>query len=277
MSVIQSNIDKKVIASLKSQKPTCGECVGFSTEVVKGKKLCNGCGVLDSSKPCSQFVPNTNDLREVVEDEGGFTALSRLIARVDDSKLRVLGAVIMREKLTREAGFQMGQKVYVRYRGQAKSNYLSNFMSAYIMYADREVVRIASRDGKINMTFTGRSRDAVISPDEFYALADRMRKRGKFADPEVHRQVAKHLRCLEEHELGLSAQMNEFDIPTIDTVFKANKIKKQKGKNQIDDLVSIVNSIEKGFDVAASKKKKSTGLDSKKVRRTGGVTEIDVT
>lgn len=272
MTSMKKSIEKKVVESLKNQKPTCGDCIGFNCEIVRDKSLCEKRGIIATSKPCKQFVPDTDAVRPLVEDEDTFIGLSRMVANVDDGQLRKLGALIMREKQTRAAGYHMGQKVYVRYRGLARANYLSNFMSAYIMYADRNVVKIASRNGKIGMTFAGRARDAVLSPEEFEPLRDKMIKRGKYADPEVQKQVSKHLRCLEEYELGLTDQIDKGEIPTIDKVFKSNKVKQKKGTN---DLVSIVNAIESGYEIAGESKKSKKKSKSKSKQK-GGVTHIDV-
>lgn len=237
--------------------------------------MCENRDIIATSKPCKQFVPDTNSLVSLVEDEETFIALSSIVGNVSDNQLRKLGAMIMREKQTRAAGFNMGQKVYVRYRGLSRSNYLSNFMSAYIMYADRNVTKVASRDGKISMTFAGRARDAILSMEEFEPIRDKMIKKGKYTDPDVQKNVSKHLRCLEEYELGLTDQIDKGEIPTIDKVFKTNKTKQKKGTN---DLVSIVNAIESGYQIGGEKKPKSKKRKPAKgkTKRSGGVTQIDV-
>src|SRR5690606_38683816 len=96
-------------------------------------------------------------------------------------------------------------------------------------------------------------------------------KQGKYADPEVQRQVSKILRCVEEYELGLADVNDRGEIPTIDKVFKTNKIKKGKS-GDMSDLVSIVNAIEQGFELKPGRKSKRAS--GKKTE--GGVTEIDV-
>lgn len=154
MSSVVRNVQKKVLAELKSQKPTCGDCVGFCKEILKDKKLCNSVGIItESSKICNKFKPNTYDLIPLIEEGKTFEALRTLVRGIPDDKLRIVGAMFMREHLTRNSGYNMGQKVYVRYRGQANSNYLSNFFSAYILYADKDMIRVTSQDGKCFMTY----------------------------------------------------------------------------------------------------------------------------
>jgi len=277
---IKKNIESKIIASLKSQKPTCGDCVGFDCEIIRDKRLCQSAGIVDIQKPCRQFVPNTNNLSSLVAQEDTFIELARLVGQVNDNQLRHLGAVIMREKQTRNEGFGLGEKVYVRYRGLARSNYVSNFMSAFIMYADRNTVRVTSRDGKISMTFQGRARDAVMTADAFEPIREKMIKKGRYADPETQKAVSKHLRCLEEYELGLNEDIGKGEIPTIDKVFQSNKIKKVKGAG---DLISIVNAIESGYQLGDKKKSKGNESTqdrpkkSKGSKLSGEIVEIDVT
>lgn len=268
---MRKNIEAKVIDSLKDQRPTCGDCVGFECEIVRDKKLCCERGIMATQKPCRQFVPDTNSLSSLVEDEETFIALSRIVNAIDESQLRKLGALLMREKQTRSEGFNMGQKVYVRYRGQARADYLSNFMTAYIMYADADVIRITSRDGKLTMTFAGRAKEAIYGDEEFEPIRTKMIKKKRYTDPNVQRHVAKHLRTLEEYELGLSDQIDSGEIPTIDKVFKSNKVKKKKGSN---DLVSIVNAIESGYSVKPERPRKTKSSKTKKGK--GGVKIIDV-
>lgn len=271
MGTMQKNIEAKVVDSLKDQKPTCGDCVGFNCEIVRDKKLCSERGIISTQKPCRQFIPDTNSLSSLVEDEETFIALARIVNSIDESQLRKLGALIMREKQTRNAGYHMGEKVYVRYRGQARADYLSNFMTAYIMYADHNVIRVCSKNGKLTMTFSGRAQEALYSIETFEPIRQKMLKKHRYADPNVQRHVAKHLKTLEEYELGLSDKIDVGEIPTIDKVFKVNKVKKSKGTP--NDLVGIVSAIESGYEVAktATKKKKKS-----KSRVKGGVKEIDV-
>lgn len=235
--------------------------------------MCSNRDIIATSSPCNKFVPDTNEMSSLVEDEETFMALSRIVGSVEDSQLRKLGAILMREKQTRAQGYQMGQKVYVRYRGMARANYLSNFMSAYIMYADRDVIRITSQNAKHTMTYHGRARDAIYTPDQFDSLREKMIKRGNFTDPDVQKHVSKHLRCLEEYELGLSDQIDKGEIPTIDKVFRSEKPKKDKGMGS--DLVSIVNAIESGVDLNAAKRGKKKKKATKSKRR-NGVTTVDV-
>ena len=193
---------------------------------------------------------------------------ARLVDELPDSKLRALGVLLLNEANTRNQDHHMGEKVYVRYRGRANTNYISNFMIAYIMSARKDSIRLMSSDGKICITLNGPAMKTVYSIDDFEPLRKQMISKGRFADPEVHRALQKSLRCQEEYELGLYDEANTETIPTIDTVFKTNKIRKSS-RTSDTDLVAIVNAIEnlhdaKTVDVERKKRKspqKRTGGD----------------
>lgn len=248
---------------------SCGECAGFCREIIKDKKLCNSVGIIASSKPCSQFKPNTHELIDLVEAGETFYMLAALMRRIPTEKLRLIGATFMREHKTRDTGYYMGQKVYVRYRGRASTDYLSNFMSAVVLYADADMVRIGSMSGKCHMTFTGKAQGAIYTTADFKKMRERMVKAGRYADPDVRALISKRLRCEEEYELGIIETSNPGEIPTIDRVFKENKVK--KGKTGPNDLVAIVNAIESGFEVKAKRTK-----NSKKELKVTGEYSVDV-
>jgi len=266
-----------VKASLKSQQLTCGECVGFCTEILKDKKLCKGVGIIASDKPCKQFKPDSGKLSTLIDSKGTFGALAELMNCIPEDKLRLVGAAFMREHRTRLAGYNIGQRVYVRYRGMTKSNYLSNFMLAYILFADNDMIRVTSKDGKCCMTFCGNATDAIISYDAFQPLKEKMVKSVRYVDPNVQRLVSKRIRCEEEYELGVTDVIDRIEIVTIDRVFKESGIKKNK-TNAPNDLVAIVNAIESGFDVKAVSKKKKQKSDTtlRKTAHEKGVYSIDV-
>jgi hypothetical protein len=249
--LVTKNIQKKVRNSLVSQEAICGDCEGFKCEVIRGTKLCKDQDVFETSQPCPSFTSSVRSLR-TDGDEPVFRNvldLARLIRELPDSKLRAVGVLLLNEIGTRNAGYNMGQKVFVRYRGRLSSNYLSNFMTAHIMSAKKDAVRLMSADGKICMTLKDSAISAIYIPEEFEPLRKQMVARGRFADPEVQKAIQKSLRCAEEYELGLYSTTGPEIIPTVDTVFKTNKIR--KGSRTGDaDLVAIASAIEKAHDVS---------------------------
>lgn len=270
-----------MLSELKSQKPTCGECVGFCREILKDKKLCQTVGITESSKICKSFKPNTYDLIPLVEEGKTFEAIRTLMSNIPEDKLRIVGAMFMREHLTRNAGYAMGKKVYVRYRGHANSNYLSNFFSAYILFADKDMIRVTSQDGKCCMTYVGQARSVIYTASEFKSMRNSMVKAGRYSDPDVTRMIVKRLRCAEEYELGI-VDVNYGDVPTIDSVMGEHVPKSKSAKKGPADLRSIVDAIESGYDVRAvtkskEKKKSTPKMQGKAGKLVDGVMEYDVT
>ena len=267
---ITKNIQKKVRKNLIAQEAICGDCDGFECEVLRGTKLCRDQDVLETSEPCTSFVPSIRKIRtepgDSERDIRNIIDLAGLFQEIPDSKLRAVGVLLMDEVHTRKNGYNMGQKVFVRYRGRANINYLSNFMTAHIMSVKKDTIRLMSADGKICMTLRQAATKTVYTPEEFGPMRNQMIKKGRFADPEVHRTLQKSLRCEEEYELGLYDKTNKESIPTIDSVFKTNKIRKSS-RTADADLVAIVGAIENHFDaktVEVERKKKKRR--SKKTR-----------
>jgi hypothetical protein len=276
--LVTTNVQKKVRNSLVSQEAICGDCEGFKCEVIRGTKLCKDQDVFETSQPCPSFTSSVRSLR-TDGDETIFRSvldLARLIRGLPDSKLRAVGVLLLNEASTRNAGYNMGQKVFVRYRGRLNANYLSNFMTAHIMSAKKDVVRLMSADGKICMTLKDAAISAVYTPEEFEPMRKQMVVRGRFADPDVQRAVQKSLRCAEEYELGLYDASSPETIPTVDTVFKTNKIRKSSRTGDAD-LVAIVSAIEKAhdastIDVPRSRKRRPSSRNTTK----NDVTSIEI-
>lgn len=252
MTQLIKNIQQKVVKALSNQHTICGDCAGFSCEILRGGKLCKYSDILETSKPCNSFTPSIQPL-QVDGDETDTSEIKSIldlcsvVMNISDSKLRAVGNLIIQETHTRKAGFNMGEKVYVRYRGRANVNYISNFMSAHIMHAKSGTIRIMSADGKICMTLEKAASKTVYSMEEFEPMREQMMKKGKFADPEVNRALQKSLRCREEYELGLYDTKQADMVTTIDSVFKTNKIRKSSRTGDAD-LVSIVKAIENLHD-----------------------------
>jgi hypothetical protein len=180
----------------------------------------------------------------LIATDGGFVALAKVVDTLPDSSLRALGAMIMREDRTRQAGYKIGQVVYVRYRGLASSNYLSNFMEARIMFVDSKVYKLMSVDGKCVLTFNAGCAPHIMSRVEFKELRASMLDKGRLCDPDVSRTLSRKLRAEEDYELGITNESKRGLITTIDTVFKENKLPR---KGSLNDLTTIVANIEKGF------------------------------
>lgn len=235
---------------LKSLKPNCGDCIGFCNERLKSSKSnCMDMGIVETSEICSSFQPNVNNIRDCLSNDGGFITLARIVDKLPDSSLRTFGAMLMREDRTRKAGYKMGQVVYVRYRGLANSNYISNFMKAHILFVDSKTYKLMSRDGSCVLTFSSECKPHILNKQEFQCLRDSMIEKGRLVDPDVNRLLSRKLRAEEDYELGITKESKNGIVTTIDTVFKENRLPK---RGSINDLRAIVSHIEKGYDVRES-------------------------
>lgn len=274
---------KEVVKHLKTAKverPTCGDCIGLHDEriVPKCKGTCSvEKGYISSSKACKHFSPNTNQIKGFIASDK-FESLAQIIQSVPQEALSIIASTLYIEKHTRKIGFKFGQKVYVRYRGGSGSNYLSNFMIAYVFSANEDHVRVVSREGNCSLHFKKSivTRGGVIyTVEEFDDLRDTMVKKGKYVDPDTTKLIARKLRAEEEHELNMTDESASGQITTIDTVFKENKVKKGK-KQKIITLVDIVEEESSGFLVKDKKKVKTGSKKKKTAKKRSGDQAIEV-
>ncbi|MNQ23841.1 hypothetical protein D3C85_370180 [compost metagenome] len=248
---------RQVKASLKSQQPLCGDCVGLKCEklISDSKQVCSKLGKTATSKPCPHFIADTKPLQPILKRDA-FDTLSRLFQEIPKDALRNVASLLYNEKKTRAAGYFFGQKVYVRYRGAANADYLSNFMIARVMSVNSEFIRLTSQDGKCNLTFMKKTcQDVILSVDEFDELRKKMVAKGRLVDPDVTKLIAKKYRAEEEYELNMTSESAGGQITTIDTVFKENKVPRKKQKKHVD-LVDLVNGLMAGHTDVDEKSRK---------------------
>lgn len=240
--------------ALKTLKPLCGDCEGFecSRLIEKQKGFCKDNGKTRVSKTCPQYQPNVAPMREFI-GTSPFDALVNIISSIPDNQLRVLGSLLYSENNTRRNNFQFGQKVYIRYRGLLGSNYVSNFMTAFVMSCQGDYIKVMSRDGRCTASFPLRNKNQIFTVERFEKLRVKMVEQGKLVDPDVHTMLNKRLRAEEDYELGMTDDSKNGHIVTIDTVFKENKIRKGKA-GVTADLVSIVKGIQSGHDMTRETK-----------------------
>lgn len=268
---------KQVKASLKSQQPLCGDCVGLKCEklIADNKQVCSKLGKTATSKPCPHFIADTKPLQPILKRDA-FDALVGLFQEIPKGALRNVASLLYSEKKTRAAGYFFGQKVYVRYRGAANADYLSNFMIARVMSVNKEFIRLTSQDGKCNLTFMKKTcQEIILSVEEFAALRTKMLAKGRLVDPDVTKLIAKKYRAEEEHELNMTSDSAGGQVTTIDTVFKENKIPRRKGKKTID-LVDLVNGLMAGHTDVDKKSSQYKNRDAKSKPSKSGYEKIDV-
>lgn len=254
-------------AGLKSLQPQCGECIGLKCEklIPDNKHVCSENGKTRTSRTCNYFIADTKPLANLTR-KTAFDQLVSLFQEIPDKGLRELASLLYNEKKTRRAGYYFGQKVYVRYRGAANADYMSNFMSAIVISASSEYMRLTSLDGRCNLTFAKGCFPHILTVEKFDALRTKMIARGRLVDPDTEKLIAKRFRAEEEYELQITTESKNGQITTIDTVFKENKVPRRKGKKTVD-LVDLVNGVMAGHNV----KKSATKYErSKKSRRDDG-------
>jgi hypothetical protein len=255
--------------------------VGLKREPILDKKPCSFMGVQGTQLACSRYQPDVFALQGMIESKGSLLAIGELLRYVPTSKLELLGSVIAQDKRSRKNGLHLGQRVFVRYRGASNANYKSNFMIAYVLYANKNVIRLVSKRGDCTLTLEVDNFDlngpSVYSAKHFRPILATMNKREKFVDPKVEAGESKRLRTAELHELGIAIDSFSGKITTIDSVVDRADPKAKKDK-EINDLTSIVRDIDRGFMSSGSyfqnsekpkKKKKKTFTSSKRPTRAG--------
>lgn len=238
-----------------SAKIRCGQCSGLERDNLVNNAPCKEQGVLATSRTCNSFRPDSFDIAEEIQDNGALLALARIMSKLPTSKLDLLAAIIQNDKRTRRAKTCFGQRVYVRYRGLAGANYMSNFMQAFILDADKNHIRVMSRDGKCTATYQndgkGMTGPVIYTKSAFDELRATMIENEMLVDPDEARNTIKRLRAIEEYNMSMTSDSEDGQITTIDTVFEENDL--PRGRSSINDLSTIVRDIEGGFDLRKTK------------------------
>jgi hypothetical protein len=270
---------------------TCGECAGLSVEglIKRDVRNCSTEGKLKTSRACPKFQADPTVFREAFEDEGreeGMREIAEWVSTMNTRHIRGLAGALLNEVTTRQNGWHMWQSVIVRFRGTASSNYMSNFMSARVLNADANVVRIISEDGKVVMRYanTGDAGPSLYSVEEFEPLKERMIEKGALVD-QSQRQTPKHLRA-EDHKdvediLSKLKTNGTASIYTMEEVVRNHNRKSPKGKriagksnDKIMDLTNIAKMMESGARMVKSNEDGVELIDSPK--RTRRSKEIEV-
>ena len=276
---VQSGIKARVTKALREVSPTCGDCSGLHHDVLvdgnnvpcgvvaKGnltKKGAKGKGDVsaketaknrepktEASSTCPKFSPNTRPVGELGTDK--IHQLAELISSIDPKALRALGVLMFNEPATRMQQMTFMQKVYVRYRGRMNSNYISNFMEAYVMYATSQQYKLMSADGRCVLTYGVDCKPVIFSDEEFKVLYEKMLEKGNLIDPDTNTLIKRAFRHEEEFNLGISDLADKvakegIGVSTIDDVFASNGVRKGRKKG-LPDLIALVADAADGYDV----------------------------
>lgn len=265
--------------ALKRLKPLCGDCEGFcNTRLIEGLKgFCKDSGKTKVSKICRQFQPNTIPLKEVA-DSTPFELLTQAVSGLNNAQVRAFATMLYAENNNRRLGYHFGQVVYIRYRGKANANYVSNFMRAYVMSAVGEYLKVMSEDGRCTASFLLANKNQIFTVEEFDGMRTRMTRLGRLVDPDVTTLLNRVLQAEERYELGITEESLDGKETTIDTVFKENKIGRRK--TVITDLSDIVKDISSGImvseDEVKSYKRKVRVVEGKPQRKNRKDTKVDL-
>lgn len=226
---------------MRKQKLNCGSCVFLKRERAFERK-CEEFGKLPSSSSCASYKPDVFTLCDERPKVDRLKTVAAAIQMLSLTELQTLGAVMHAERTTRKFGWKFYQRVYVRYTGQAGANYFSNFAVGYVVYADKDYIRIVGESGKLMVTAVNDgSTSTVYTVEQFKVLSAQMTKAKNFTDPR---------RDIEDSKRAT--------ISTLDDIVESDKPlgkKLSKSKSKTDDLVSLIAKLSNGI-MSPKKKKK---------------------
>lgn len=221
----------------------CGSCLFLDRERVFERR-CSDQGKIPTNKACGSYKPDMFTLVGSGQKVDRMQKMADAVHGMSANELQALGAVLHAERNTRKAGWRFMQKVYVRFSGSSNRNYLSNFLVGYVLYADKEYVRVVGESGKMFLTVMNDNEGTTLyTVAKFKAVREAMISNKKFVDPEA------------------SPEYSRAHIAKLDAIAESEApLRKQvtKKKASDDDLVSIVSRMSRGIiGRTGSKKKKS--------------------
>lgn len=252
----------------------CGDCSGLDREalIAGTKAVCSEQGKLDTSKACPKFKADTFSLREMAGSENfhdNFQFVKQLMNNFPADMFGLLASVFLQEEETRRHGFYFGQPIYVRYRGTVNSNYMSNFMSAYVLTATDKDVRLVSADPRqkqfiLTYDNTGCEGPSLYSANAFKPLREDMIERGKNVDPKEDRKTSESLKPVEDVDLSKMPKVSlDGFTGNMFEVMRANGLRHTNKSSRKMDGMDLVAKLTDG--VMANKPKK------RKKRKSGSI------
>ena len=246
----------------------CGDCVGLNREsLIEGSNApCSEQGMNEVKKACPKFKPDAFSLLDMEGDsfEDVFTFMRQIMRRVPPEKFKLIASLFLQEGETRKHGYAFGQRVYVRYRGTQKSNYMSNFMSAYVLYANEHEVKIFAadpRERRFTLTYenTGLNGPSIYSGKNFKPLKEHMTKKGRLVDPDHERNTAKSVVPLDEFDLSeMPTESLDGLVVGMNDVMKTNGHKPKKKSARTYDLTDFAADVAGGNFVSKNRRFKKT-------------------
>ena len=217
---------------------SCGSCLFLNRDRIFEKK-CSELGRLPSSKSCGSYVPDAFLLAGSQEKVNRLKLVSSAIHGMSLTEIQSLAALLHAEKSTRKAGWTFYQRVIVRYSGSSSSNYFSNFAVGFVVYADKDVVRIVGKSGAMMLTAMNiKDSDTVYTLERFKPIAAEMTAKKKFVDSTS----------------SCASHGGAYVRPLDDAIGSDSNVNKKVtvAKTKTDDLVSIIDKMSRGFSVKTS-------------------------
>lgn len=230
---------------MQKMTKVCGSCLHLEKEKTFDKP-CIQLGKIPTSKQCGSYHPNMHMIVSTEDKYNRVEQIALALAGMQEYEIQAFAGVLESVKKTRKHGYSFFERVFVRYTGTGSANYVSNFMSCRVLYADKDYVRLISESGKSFLTLMN-EKDGVtiIKVKVFVEMRREMLANRKYVDPK-------------EKRLTLTSQKGE--ITTLDEVVRQDKMteKIRKGVSKAKD---------DPYGRIAARMLKSNGRKHKKVDR----------
>lgn len=200
---------------------------------------CSDLGKIPSSRGCSSHLPDAFTLAQSRDDRvHHLLDISNLMSMLSPRELQVLAGLMLREKITRRAGFQFMQKVYVRVSGNGSELFLNDFAVGYVLDATKDYVRVIGERGGMAITAINdadRSMTLYTVP-RFAELRAEMARKRNIVNPKSLASVPP----------PPSTDYNDAVIP-LEKLEENFRAKGKARKAPKDDLTSLVSRMGRGL------------------------------
>lgn len=221
--------------SVEKQKKNlqCGSCTNLLRDKVFEAR-CNDLGKLPSSKSCGSYIPDAFSLVPGEKKINNLLDIAHLMSTLSPNELQILAGLMLREKMTRRAGFSFLQKVYVRVQGSGNQFYLNDFVVGYVLDADRDRVRIISESGVTCITAINDSKSLTLYTTERFApMRVEMMAKRHFTNP-------KNVKAPVDKYADTIAELDKVDPALLSA-------KRAVRKSEPDDLTAFAKKLGRGL------------------------------
>jgi hypothetical protein len=226
---------------------TCGDCAGFKREIlIPETKGCSLSGKSAENSICPKFRSDVLEIKQKIRESGSLLAFLDLVSEFDVKDLKLVGAALLTEARTRNNGFVAGQKIWVRIKNASNRNYISNFVTARVLSADADYVRLTSDDGKLGLTYPndGNNGPSLYTEDTFKPLLRLMKEANNYVDP---MDAVARVKAVEPVTYKKSRKTD--DVQRFEDEVRTKP--KRRKRSEAYTLADIVMAIESGSDLGA--------------------------